>query len=453
MTIADKRLASLSIFCIILIFALQVLLIYNLYKSRLGVLQGQVNTIIFKSYSKDIGLRLSHANENLGNNLSMRDLELDRNSSNFYKDTVMPMALTDGYFSIATIRAEQNIASKYPVDIKKLDSIVLINLKKYNINVNFSVLLLDSSNNTIDSSNESIVLDNVLLISDDIPLDFQHSKLIRLVAYPESEFYIYISGIALLSFVLSLVCFYCFYSQLRNMLRQKTLSRLKNDFFSDVSHELKQPLSVLRQALDSFQNQTIMSSPQRRDHLLNVVDSEISKIDNKLKMIMSLTMQEEGIFELSKTDFDISKMVYNLSDEILMFPTKEIDIDIEDDLKLNPIVYADKTHIEQVISNLLRNAIKYSENNLDLKVKLYRDLNNTVYISVKDNGIGISNADQKIIFEKYSRVDTNSVAEGNGIGLNYIKRVIGKHGGQVKLISKLGVGSEFIISLPQSKKY
>ena len=450
MAITDKRLASFSIFFIVFVFILQAILVYNLYSSKINALQGEINMIIDKSYSKDLGIRMGYLKGNFDKIDMLENSESKDLSSAIDLDDKI---FSEGYVPIATIRAEQRIATDKPLDVNRIDSIVSLILHDYNFNLNFSVKLIDShTQNVLQSSNAEFNNNRVSLTSKDVPLDYQYSKIIRLVAYPEAQFYLNMGWILLLSLVLSFACIYCFFLQLRTISRQRVLSRMKNDFFADVSHELKQPLTVLRQALDSFRNETILSNPIKREHLFYIVDSEITKLDDKLKMVISLTMQNEGMFELHFTDFDLPKMVFDLADEILVLPTKQIDLNVENKLINDPIVYADKNHIEQVISNLLGNAIKYSGNQVDLNIKLYRSEKNKVFISVQDNGIGISKSDQKIIFEKYSRVDTNSVAKGTGIGLNYIKRIVTKHSGGVILNSELGKGSEFIVWLPQPKK-
>lgn len=183
--------------------------------------------------------------------------------------------------------------------------------------------------------------------------------------------------------------------------------------------------------------------------MLGIADQEIVKMTSKTEMFLSLAMEDEGVFELHRVEFDFSKIVFDLVDNALDTTPGSPSIDIDNELK-NPIIFADKDHIEQMVSNLIGNAIKYSKDAIDIQIKLYQE-NNNICISVKDSGVGISPENLDVIFEKYSRVGKTTHAKGHGIGLNYVKRIVEKHGGSISVDSQINIGSVFTVKLPLFK--
>jgi two-component system phosphate regulon sensor histidine kinase PhoR len=459
----DTYLTSFSILFVVSIFILQALLVHKLYESNLSVLGREMNVVVDQAHSLDLGERMKirradvGADKNsvpkfVGANKDVEDHKIDTTKTTHRIDGRMAsQELKDDYVALMKVGMEQYIANYYPFDVHRMDSIISIVLHKHNLDVDYCVLVIDTATNKFDQISEpNFDVASALLVSKDIPLDFLQSKVIRLVANPSNKFFKEVAWMLFLSLALSLFCIYCLYYQLRTLFKQRTLLKLKNDFFSDVSHEFKQPLSTLSQAICLLQNEQTIHNPDKLASVIKISLIEIARMNEKTEMVLSMAKHDEGIFELNYQYFDLVKLVYNLADEAISTPSKSVDVDIDNELT-DPLAYADETHIEQVVSNLLGNAVKYSNQYVEIKIKLYRD-NNNIFISVKDNGFGISKENQQVIFNKYSRVDKDSSIKGHGIGLNYIKRIVEKHNGDITLISEPGIGSEFIVRLPQPNK-
>ena len=321
-------------------------------------------------------------------------------------------------------------------------------LKRNNINLRFYVEIVDlSANKVLETTLPATAHPSSILSSKNLPLNIKQTKVLRIVLIePMSKIYPQMAWMLVLSLLLSLVCIYCLYFQLKTLSKQRKLAHLKSDFFSEVSHEFKRPLSVLKQAVSSLDNEKIIGDRDRRSKLLKIADLEITKMTEKTEMLLSLAMDDEGIFEVNKTEFDFVKVVYDLADEALDTTTKPIDVDVVNEVK-NPYIIADQSHIEQVVSNLLGNAIKYSKAVIDIHIRIYEEGAYTC-ISVKDNGLGIAADDLNVIFDKYTRVAKTANIKGHGIGLNYVKRIIEKHKGIIDVESEVSVGSTFTIKIP-----
>lgn len=455
--IKDKSLTIWSILFVIIIFILQLVLVYRLYQTKIDLIQREVELVFNEAYSINLGKRIEYMRiqqQNAGEHVTReqsRESTIDslKNSILSKKGIKASVFHDENYLSFIDVIVEEEVSIQYPIKLKDLDVIVDLLLKRHDLILPYNIVLFNPINKKIISqTNQHFEQSSTLLSTRSIPLNIEGSE--SLVIYFNPNFLtLYNWGwVLILSFIFSVFCIYCLYYQLSALLKQKELSKSKNSFFSEVSHELVRPLSVIHQALDSLRNDANIYDPVKREKYISFAQIEIDKMSKKIDMVLSLARDDEGMFELNIQQFDLVKLVYDEVDSILVTPPKQVDFDIDNQLKSNPNVFADKDHIEQVLSNLIGNSIKYSDQYLTITIKLYRDKKN-VYISVKDTGVGISKEMQQFIFDKYSRADESHSKKGYGIGLNYVKRVVAKHGGDISLSSELKKGSEFIIRLPQ----
>lgn len=215
---------------------------------------------------------------------------------------------------------------------------------------------------------------------------------------------------------------------------------IRKRLITDISHELSNPLTSihghLRAMIDGIWNPTV--------HRLISIDTEILRIIELIKNLKSLNVLENN--SISKEKVNLKELI-NASILNLEASAVEKNITIKHDLD-DVIASVDKSKITQVIVNILSNAIKYTNTNGKIDIKLYKN-NSKIYISIKDNGIGIDQDEIKYIFERFYRVNNSTVFEndGLGVGLSICKYIINKHNGEIEVISELGKGSEFIIKL------
>lgn len=237
---------------------------------------------------------------------------------------------------------------------------------------------------------------------------------------------------------------------LRNLIQQRKLTQLKNDFISNITHELKTPIATVSVAIEALKNFNALHDPQRTKEYLDISGNELQRLSLLVDKVLKLSMFEKQQIEVKKEAFDCKLLVEEvLASMRLQFEKYKAQVNIETNGS-NFTVVADRLHFTSVIFNLLDNALKYSKANPSIQVAL-KDLPAQLELSVTDNGIGIALEDQKRIFEKFFRVSAGNThnVKGYGLGLSYVAFVVQRHGGTIQVESQEGIGSRFIIRIPK----
>ena len=230
----------------------------------------------------------------------------------------------------------------------------------------------------------------------------------------------------------------------RDIAREKNLAQLQSNFISNVTHELKTPLT----SIYMFTEMVLLKRTKNesdRDEYLSIILRESERLKRMINNILDFSKLEKG---KQKYHFVRSNLALILNEAI-----QEMDYWFENDKfnvtkELNENIYAkvDKEKIKQVMGNLLSNAYKYSTHNKKIDIRLYKKMNN-IYIEVEDQGIGIPKDQLQRIFEKFYRVDYKEGISGTGLGLTVVKEIVEAHGGKISVSSKIGKGSKFSITL------
>jgi PAS domain S-box-containing protein len=229
----------------------------------------------------------------------------------------------------------------------------------------------------------------------------------------------------------------------------KELESQKDYFISMASHELKTPVTSIKGYIQILQ---AMSANSENDFLvnsLNIIDKQIVKLTNLISDLLDLSKIKTGKLSLNKRHFPINKLLQEIVDEMKhIHPNYSIIFLPKEDT----LVYGDESRIGQVLINLLTNAIKYSPNITEIKVKCIIE-QEQVTVSVEDCGIGISKEDQDKVFERFYRVigKNEKTFPGFGIGLFIAADIIQRHNGKIGVASIPGKGSTFHFSLPLEK--
>ncbi|MDD4972396.1 MAG: HAMP domain-containing sensor histidine kinase [Paludibacter sp.] len=447
-----KRLTQLSICFVILIFLSQAFLIFRLFQINKELLNRELNLVSQEAYNLDMNTRINTVSLKDHPTVSIEDpkkkIELEPGDK-FCNIDAIPGIDRSNSMTLINIGMEMFLSKKKPIQLQVIDSIASALLSKDDIHSALYSRIVDTKNNKILASTQKNYHSSSLLIkSKNIPLNFQQTKVLQIVLLnPMRDIFSQMTGILAGSFLLSLFCIYCLFVLQRTLARQKKLAQSKNDFYNQVSHELKRPISVMYKAVDSLLNTKAIDDPKKREKYLGVSMDELNRMNGKIDMILTLSMEEEGMFNLNLSDFNLVDLIQELKERFLGVASKPINIRIENLLN-KPFITADRDHLYQCISNLMENAIKYSEESVDISMKLTEE-NGSVLIAVQDNGSGIKKEDLGKIFEKFARVNTDKKMHGFGIGLSYVKQIIEKHGGRISVKSEPGKGSEFILQIPK----
>lgn len=450
-----KRLTFLSIAFVVLIFITQSFLIIRLFRVNQAFLGNMLNTISLEAYTLDMNDRFSKIKtRNRPRIEKYKGTKVDDKDALSYNLDTMKGIDKDNTVAVVNIAIEKYLSLKNPIKLNKVDSLARTLLLKNNIDVSFYSRIIDKNTGSIiDCSVKEIPPDAGIfpsVISKDIPMNFEKTQVFQMVLlHPLRTIFSQMIGMLILSFLLTLFCIYCLYILQQNFARQKKLAQSKNDFYNQVSHELKRPISLFSKALDSLKNPVVIQNTDKRDIYLKMSTTELNKMSDKIDMILSMSMEEDGMLDLDITEFDINSLVEEIKDTMLIKAEKPVNINIT----LNrdeTLVYADKDHLYQCISNLIENSMKYSGENVNIDIIIDKK-DKYITISVIDDGYGISSENIDKIFIKFERLKNIKKTPGYGIGLSYVKQIIEKHGGHIEVKSDLGKGSEFMIMLPVKK--
>lgn len=449
-----KRLAQLSIGFVALIFVSQAFLIVRLFQVNYGFLGKVVNTISHEVYTKDMNRRLGTNSAMAHPSMEIKDgIKVESDATRGYDIDSMSGVDKSNTITLVNIAIETYLSEENPIKLSAIDSLASILLEKENIHAYFYSRIVDlKSGMVLESSKQGISVSSTafsMIQSKNIPLNFEQTKVLQLVLLnPLRAVFSQMAGMLILSFLLSLFCIYCLFILQRTLARQKKLAQSKNDFYNQVSHELKRPVSVVYKAIDSLLNTRAIDNKERRERYLNVSMAELYRMSSKIDMILTMSMEEEGMFQLNRTEFNLPNLLAELEERFCVPGIKPTEIFIDNKLD-NPFVIADRDHLFQCISNLVENAVKYSGEKVRIEIRLF-EKQGAVCVSVGDDGRGISENDLGRIFEKFERVNVDKNMHGYGIGLSYVKQIVEKHGGTITVHSELGKGSEFMIRLPQT---
>jgi two-component system phosphate regulon sensor histidine kinase PhoR len=237
----------------------------------------------------------------------------------------------------------------------------------------------------------------------------------------------------------------------RNLLRQNRLANIKNEFISNISHELKTPIATVSVAIEALRNFNANLDTERTKEYLDISSNELQRLSLLVDKVLKLSMFEKKEIDLQYEVLDMKDLVEEVTSSLRLQFEKhnaQVNISSEGDTTLE----GDRLHLVSVVFNLLDNAIKYSSDAPKIDVKMNGN-ENRVDLVIRDSGIGIPETYKDKIFEKFFRVPTGNLhnAKGYGLGLSYVANVISKHNGTINVESIPGDGSEFIISLPKHK--
>jgi len=250
------------------------------------------------------------------------------------------------------------------------------------------------------------------------------------------------------SLLLMLFLGFCIIYMLYLIIRQKKLSDIKNDLIANISHELKTPIATALAAVQGLRYFDTQKDAAKTGQYLDTASAELQRLSGMVNKILNTSVFESDQFAISPTRFDLKELMEQIIDSMRLIQPENAIITLN--YTVTREVTADKASLYQSIINLVDNALKYSGEAPHVLVDC-RDVRGGVEISVQDNGPGIAQAHQKHIFDKFYRApqpDGHRV-KGHGLGLNYVKAIIEKHGGTVELKTSDEQGSTFSIYLPQ----
>jgi len=337
---------------------------------------------------------------------------------------------------------------------KVIDSLLTEELKNKGIETQFEFGIYSSIHNRLvyqktgDYTNELLKKSlGFILFPNDMPISPDY----LMIYFPNEKRYLFakIAGMLSISIVLIITIIILFSYAISTIIKQKKLSEMKNDFINNMTHEFKTPISTISLACQALNDPDIKKIDKLPDNYINIINEENNRLGSMAEKILHTAIIEKGLLKLNREWIDIHEIIRDIINKMGIQIEKRGGIITTDFQAEQSQIKADKIHITNLINNLLDNANKYTHETPVIVIST-ENIADGVLISIQDNGIGISKANQKKIFDHLYRVPTGNVhdVKGFGLGLSYVKAIIEKHSGSVSVESELKKGSKFKIFLP-----
>lgn len=271
-----------------------------------------------------------------------------------------------------------------------------------------------------------------------------------LLAYAIGTRYIEDPGIVvLIVLLLTVILFIVAFTITRSFERLAEASRMKSEFISIISHQLRSPLSNLKWATELLMSGRLGKIEEKQAEYFRILKENSSRMADLVSDLLTVSRIETATLPLEKKEIFLEELIKNLIQQFELFAkASNVEIEFRAQKKL-PKIVADPSHLRLVIENLLDNAIRYIRDSGRVLVSLERKGKN-LYLEIRDNGVGIPREDQKYIFQKFFRSENilKYQTQGSGLGLYIARSIIEKSGGKIGFQSEENKGSTFWFTIP-----
>ena len=323
-----------------------------------------------------------------------------------------------------------------PLNIADIDSACRIEFEKNNVLIPFTVIKIDSL--VANPTNFDVSQNLAKPVTFRLQLDETGRYLIKKLFLP---FLFSFGLITLTGFVFALLY--------QNIRKQERLAQQNENFISNITHELKTPVSTVSAAIEALQNFNATADTRKTQEYLGLAQDELHRLNLLIEKALHFSKFRQSPFDMVPEKLDlrtITETVVNAFKPLAEKTNAQIAIESSGDLNF----CAERMHIVGAISNLLDNALKYTQKEPHIRIKLWSDAY-SVHFSIADNGIGIEPAYKSKVFEKFFRVPQGDVhnVKGHGLGLSYVSEVIKLHHGTIQIDSMPTQGTTVYFSLPR----
>ena len=255
--------------------------------------------------------------------------------------------------------------------------------------------------------------------------------------------------IVMLTLIFTIIIVSVFSLAIYYMKIQRNISEIKSDFINNMTHEFKTPIATINIASDALKNDKIVNDSERVRYYADLIKQENKRMNTQVEMVLRMAKLERNQVDINLQEIDVNSLVRK-SVSNTRFIVDNLNGTIFEEYEASrSIMEGDAFHLENTINNIMDNARKYSKENPQIYVRTYNEDDNIV-IEVRDEGVGMSKAVLKKIFDQFYREETGNIhnVKGHGLGLAYVRKIVELHNGQVYAESEPGKGSTFFIKLP-----
>lgn len=253
----------------------------------------------------------------------------------------------------------------------------------------------------------------------------------------------------LISLILSILLITCLVSQIATIRKQRKLEALRQDFIHTMIHELKRPISTLKMCVSFMRNDKLMQDKECKKSIIENSCNELDNLSSYFSKLRDLTFNDVTEIPLTLSAFSVRNLIGDCIEKLNIPHEKQVTIKFGSDTDI--MITADKIHITNIINNLLENALKYYGEKVDIEICYSENSDDSIAIQIKDTGIGIPKSEWRYVFDKFYRSQSiiDKDIPGMGLGLAYVKQLVSAHKGTIDIQSEEGMGTIFIIKLPQ----
>lgn len=428
----NKYIKFITFFAVILLIALQIIWLRNSYLFAKNEISTNVSDLLENAIDQETFARLSL--------LPKGTMVKSRPKSDSGKDIPEFAYMQESLVELG-----------YPLSLDTVANMYREILRKKHIPNTFSLIML-KDNQLIAQAGDFISSSIFLVKSREIPIRPDYSITIQAqIINPQKLFYQRMGILLLSTSLLILFVISCIICQIRIIARMNKIFQIREDFTYAMIHDMKTPLSSIFTALYFLHSGRLDNKPETKEKYYTIAENEVDHLLTLTNKVLTLSKLESHKLEMNREDVPLEPMVENLTVKFTAKAQKPVRFTAE--LKA-PVVYADKEYLEEILSNLIDNAIKYSKpEGVDIRIRSELNEKYTV-IKVHDNGLGISEADQRTIFNKYERAaagrkKNKDKPSGFGLGLNFVQQVMHAHEGKVFVTSIEGEFTEFALLFPR----
>ncbi|TVZ25826.1 phospho-acceptor domain-containing protein [Gillisia sp. Hel_I_86] len=454
-------LITVSIVVFIALSSIQGYLIYNTYTLKRNAFIEQTRDRISKiDYNQELDSILDSWGEELKNQIADYKNGRITKKELLYRIKLKADTLNDQYYPIYKSEL-QNRKLGYAVNYKKnIKSIVIFGKENDTIFPlkqagTFRIFGADFPNDKANSVSVSRTFSQYEfinqtaeeIITQQYNLEIKAQDLMQIID-EKSIVFKQMTGLLVGSTIIFLAMVGLFYYSLKTLIKQKKINTIKTDFINNITHELKTPLATLGIATKGLKVKEIQNDPKAITHSLAIIDRQNDRIQKLIDQVMSNSLHAESI-PLQRTQVLARPYLEEVLEDFKMgLQHRKLTLKT-DFFQKEVLLRLDKFYFTTALFNLLDNAIKYSEEPIEIMVKTTVDKNQFT-IAIQDQGIGISKMAQKHLFDKFYRVPQGDVyvQKGLGLGLYYTQQIVKAHHGEISVESEPGKGSAFLIKIP-----
>ncbi|MDR0712592.1 MAG: HAMP domain-containing histidine kinase [Prevotellaceae bacterium] len=411
-----------------------------------------------------VGKRFAPVNDSIvAGQLNAILLDIDKHPSSRAKRSAEQMNVDDklSYKKVLVDNIVEKIISvEVPIEQRlseqKLDSLMRVEFRRRGLSLDFEFAVYHAGGEPLFGAQASgLTPEKDVYVRQLFPNDLLSERYFLSVSFPRKMFYIFLSIGATLftSMALLVVVLAVFAGTLWALMRQNKFSQMRSNFVSNMTHELKTPIATITLAAELLNDQSVPAEKKNYAYLSGMIFAQTKRLSLLVERTLQLDMFEHGHLRLSVRRCNFHDLARRVIDGFALqvssagagitccFSAAQADVEV------------DEVHFSNILANLIDNALKYAKEEPAITVKT-ENSEGKLLIQVRDNGIGITQEDQKRIFEQFYRVHTGNRhdVKGFGLGLSYVKKIVAAHGGEIWVESELGKGSTFKILMPISLK-